>query len=1214
MQVVDASQEIKQEICGLTPSVKYYVRVAAKNSVVQKIFTVDGEIENLNWSPSHIFTPLDQVPSVPKVLNSVPFGQAGIQLHIKTPSRDGGQPVTDYKLELDTSADFSSSRSFVIAANELQHLPGSSTVIYILKSELLYPWSSYYLRIQAVNSVGNSLKSEISTVRLTSSPRAPQNGILQTPYLSNTSITTATVSWSPPSPMLENEEIDGYLVEWWSDRRSPEIQTVKLQCSSPLENTKFSLSFSTSPNVKKATSIMPWNASASLVRKELINLGWDEDNNVGIIDNVEVRRSTISYGFMWSITFGENEHGVNYGDLATLKGEVFTNGDPCEPTLTVLTVQHGQRPQGRAEVQHLEIRGNKNVSGYYQLRFQNSDRTPYIPFNASAWEVETALEQLRTIRDIVVRKSVDETDVSSGSLSSFMLRYEITFISNIGNVGGISVDHAELLSSHYNVSVVVIDGNNSLNEGGFVPTSAAAGETPVEYDTSGILDASITTYEIKGLTTGKEYFVAISAMNHKHGFGPRIFPTPLSIVPPTQVPQSPQNVRLDVNKGFSDSILLHYDPPSSDGGDVILRYRIELDPTETFDNPIVEDIICPVKNKRTVWQVETKSNDNGVINGGSFSLLISGSGLSARTAEIPFNAVALAQNETGTIEWLNFTFFKVANGSSSVLTSPSHELLGKLFAGDNVRFTGQSRRNKYYKVTSVLGDTLTLSQAYLGQSGLQRLSRHYGGKGNPASSKVYCEYDTLLCNEQTVATSGSMQKKVEALSKIIKSGVWVDRDGPSSSNEFIWRITFKDDAPYGSDDFQVTLASNSLSVYGNRGSATVVTTLLTDGETYAPCEGTKVVPKSGGLVKGLQYFARVSAINSVGYSRPERAQSPQAPIVVPGPPTSVSLDVVSATELRIMFAPPIDNGGDAIQKYLVEWSLSNSFREVRSATIEYLKGGSPFFKTIGDLITGQYYFFRVSAWNSQGYGHPQFSSPPSLNPHKAPAAPSDVKAKVTSETMVTVGWNPPSNNGGDQIRKYRVEWDTRASFESANSPPHKGYTDVDADVHSSHTIKMLSPDKVYFIRVFAFNSAGLGEPAVSDPLYVSPSNQVPGKVEGIVINESTAKGSLDVNWQRPLIPHHGIPCFGTLDKPKECPSLYGSSLRSSDGGEPILEYQVEYNERSDYRGIDGGRKIVSTTYTTIDHLTTGRIYYIRVLARNSVGSGPYTTGYSAVAP
>ena len=441
----------------------------------------------------------------------------------------------------------------------------------------------------------------------------------------------------------------------------------------------------------------------------------------------------------------------------------------------------------------------------------------------------------------------------------------------------------------------------------------------------------------------------------------------------------------------------------------------------------------------------------------------------------------------------------------------------------------------------------------------------------------------------------------------------VDRDGPSRYNEFIWRITFKDDAAEGSQDFSVKLASNSLRVHGNIGSATVVTTLLTDGETYGPCEGTKVVPVSGGLVKGLQYFARVSAVNSQGYSIPQRASSPQAPIVVPGPPTSVSLDVVSGSELRIMFASPIDNGGDAIRKYLIEWSKYNTFQDVESTTIEYLIGGSPFFKTIGGLLTGQSYYFRVSAWNSQGYGLPQLSSPPSLNPHTPPLSCTNVKVRVTSETMLTIGWTPPLNDGGDTIKKYRVEWDTRASFESTNGPPHKGYIDVDIE-NTSHTITMLSPDKVYFIRIYAFNSAGLGDPAVSEPLYASPSNQVPGRARGFGVNESSMKGALDVYWQHPLVPHHGIPCFGSVDAPKECPTRFGGNLRSSDGGEPIVEYQVEYNERSDYRGSDGGRKIVSGTSTTIDELTSGRIYYIRVLARNNIGSGPYTGSIRSVAP
>ena len=75
----------------------------------------------------------------------------------------------------------------------------------------------------------------------------------------------------------------------------------------------------------------------------------------------------------------------------------------------------------------------------------------------------------------------------------------------------------------------------------------------------------------------------------------------------------------------------------------------------------------------------------------------------------------------------------------------------------------------------------------------------------------------------------------------------------------------------------------------------------------------------------------------------------------------------------------------------------------------------------------------------------------------------------------------------------------------------------------------------------------------------------------------------------------------------ECPTQFGGGLPSSDGGDPIYEYEVEFNERDDFGGSDGGREVVAATLVTISDLTSGRYYYVRALARNSVGSGSFTT-------
>lgn len=89
-----------------------------------------------------------------------------------------------------------------------------------------------------------------------------------------------------------------------------------------------------------------------------------------------------------------------------------------------------------------------------------------------------------------------------------------------------------------------------------------------------------------------------------------------------------------------------------------------------------------------------------------------------------------------------------------------------------------------------------------------------------------------------------------------------------------------------------------------------------------------------------------------------------------------------------------------------------------------------FIQTISGLQNGVFYFVRVSAANSQGYGATTASAPSSLNPNQQSSFPSNVKLAVTSDTMLTVGFDLPIDNGGDVITGFRVEWDISLTFNS----------------------------------------------------------------------------------------------------------------------------------------------------------------------------------------
>jgi hypothetical protein len=282
--------------------------------------------------------------------------------------------------------------------------------------------------------------------------------------------------------------------------------------------------------------------------------------------------------------------------------------------------------------------------------------------------------------------------------------------------------------------------------------------------------------------------------------------------------------------------------------------------------------------------------------------------------------------------------------------------------------------------------------------------------------------------------------------------------------------------------------------------------------------------------------------------------------------------------------------------------VHSDFSSFASTTLTYLDGGAPFFKTLNSLNAGTYYYARVSAMNGQGYGDFTGSTPASLNPYQASSAPTGVLLKVTSDTMITVSFSEPESNGGDAIVKYRVEWDTAPKFNSLSALPHKGYVEVDAATYASYTINYLTKGQKYYTRVFAINSAGTGTPAESVPSYAAPALTVPGKPQSVVASIGSVVGTIDVVYQFPTVPSHGIQCSGTATNVFECPKQIGGGLPQSDGGSSIIEYEISYSERANFKDdYDTGLVTTSNLAYTLSSLTPGRTYYIRVLARNAVG-------------
>lgn len=1238
------------KINSLTQGKEYYIRVAARNAVQVQSIDPTGEIvDNTNWCSTVDGVPTDQVPNMPGDVALIISSRKRLMVTIDPPKRDGGRNVSSYIVEYDTDSSFGSSAyvQSTLAAKDLNYLHVGGPLVHYIDS--LTPGFSYYVRVSAVNAVGSSLPSYASTpIAPMGAPDAPALVTVDVVEVQDTPITEMTVMWDQPENATGNggAAIDGYLIEWWTAATVKEVQEVRLYWESSMNETdKFRVLFG--PNYGMATSVstanVPYDVADYNLRHELMNIGKEQgsvfDSSGYVIGDVSVSRSPINNnkGYSWLVTFNDDA-GLNAGDQQLMTASFSRDALHDKADIEVVEQIRGQRSHGNSEVQIVRISGtgdtdNVNntglpVMGFFRLSFYGSAYSQYLPADCSPEVMEDALELLSTVGQVQVTRHDVPADEKKKYRAQWTYEWRVTFETNVGNLPAMVGDGTNLYTSNGNAALEILDGDNAVDaETGIKAYDTVVGEAPVEYG-SVVVGPDDRSYIIPELTPGTEYFVYVSSKN-AFGISPRASSLPASLRPPKQVPGTPNDVVVSVNDGVSDSLVVSYTSPDSDGGDEIIRYRVELDPTDTFDAPVAqEDIECSTNNRRTVWEISTSGNNKMEIHGfdhdegtqsvasdftwSNFKLKVSVNGYDYITDAIPYDAVAMQADEVGVkekISGFNLRFPSTGVNNRSVASASRN-----IFQGDRVMLSTSVNPEEIYTVKRIDGSDVYFVESVNVTSESNQVWRVHGGRGVSGISRIYCEGGDLVggCDP---TYSGSMQAKLETIDEAIDVGVNVIRTGPTSENGYTWRVTFLDDSPAAPFDYAIALHENNL--YGNASTFTtsradskgtdVTITQLKEGKVHSTCTGSQIVPSEGGLVTGTEYFARVVAINNIGYGKTQAALSSQAPMVSPSKPTSVALSVLSSDSLQVVFNAPTDDGGDDVTAYLVEWSTSSAFEasETDSSIFTSLSGGAPFYKTISGLTSGVFYYVRVSAYNSQGYGSPALSTPTHYNPMQEPGAPTNVALGVTSDSMLTVSFDEPTDNGGDDITSYYIEWDTAASFNSLSSAPNKGTATVSSAEHNSYTITTLTENTVYYVRVSAINDMGTGASQTASPENHFPTKQIPGKPHTVQVASGSLAGEIDIQWQYPRVPAHGIPCSGTATDPDDCPAAVGSTLAESTGGDIIQEYEVEYNEDVDFSGQDGGLSTTDGTSLTLEGLTSGRQYYIRVLARNSVGSGDY---------
>jgi len=304
-------------------------------------------------------------------------------------------------------------------------------------------------------------------------------------------------------------------------------------------------------------------------------------------------------------------------------------------------------------------------------------------------------------------------------------------------------------------------------------------------------------------------------------------------------------------------------------------------------------------------------------------------------------------------------------------------------------------------------------------------------------------------------SKANMISALESLSTV--GSVAVDRS--AAAPNFAWTITFLSETP--------TVSNNALTANFDATTTDATTIVIGGGTSTSSVLATGYTAKKitvddptasffsntiTGLTAGQLYYARVSAKNELGFSVPQTSLplSLAPPAQKPSEPLSSSLLVSSGQSLKMLWKAPDSNGGETVTKYKVEWDTSTSFDS---------SSGSPMgshtkllstpatdcitdacYYVIGGLTKGTSYYVRVYAYNSYGFSSKAgIPEPVAESPKSQADPPSKVSLTPSSESSLKVSFNPTSDNGGGDVTKYKIEWDTM------NTVPGVSLSDATSD-------------------------------------------------------------------------------------------------------------------------------------------------------------------------